>query len=274
MMATRGRLALGNLFLLALAGVTLFPLVAFAFDALRPAGSSVTGLVWPTHAAWGNFVKVWNDAGFSHLVVNSLKIIAVVVPCTLAAATLAGYGFGTLEFRGRTLVYTLIILGLTMPIEMIIIPVYFDFQSLGLVGGYLPVILAEIGLFMPFGTFWMTAYFRSMPRTIIEAAEVDGASSWGILWRVLLPGAWPALSTLGVLSFVWSWNQFLLVLVLIQDPSLRTAPGGLGFFIGEYSIDIPSLAAASFVVMGPPMLVYLFFQRRFITGMLAGALKE
>jgi raffinose/stachyose/melibiose transport system permease protein len=262
------------MFLLALAAATLFPLIAFGFAALQPAGSPVVGLVWPSHPHWSNFAHVWNDAGFSHLVVNSLKIIVVVVPCTLVAATLAGYAFGTLDFSGRAIIYTAIVLGLTMPIEMIIIPVYYDFQSLGLVGGYMPVILTEIGLFMPFGVFWMTAYFRSIPRTIIEAAEVDGASSLGILVRVLLPGARPALATLGVLSFVWSWNQFLLVLVLIQDPSLRTAPGGLGYFIGEYSVDIPSLAAASFVVMAPPLLIYLFFQRRFITGMLAGAVKE
>lgn len=270
---SRLRFGLGNGFLVILAAATLFPLITFAFAALQPAGSPVPGLVWPSHPHWANFVHVWSDAGFSQLVVNSLKIIVVVVPCTLVAATLAGYAFGTLDFFGRTPLYTAIVLGLTMPIEMIIIPVYYDFQSVGLSGGYLPVILTEIGLFMPFATFWMTAYFRSVPRSIIEAAEVDGASSLAILCRVLLAGARPALSTLGVLTFVWSWNQFLLVLVLIQDPALRTAPAGLGFFIGEYSIDVPSLAAASFVVMGPPLLVYLFFQRRFITGMLAGAVK-
>lgn len=264
----------GTVFLIVLSAATLLPLVAFALAALQPAGAFVTGIQWPAHPHWSNFVHVWNNAGFSTLVINSLTIIAFVVPATMIAATLAGYAFGTLEFRGRSIIYLLIILGLTMPIEMIVIPVYYDFQSLGLVGGYFPVIVTEVGLFMPFGTFWMTAYFKSVPRAIIEAAEVDGASSWTILRKVLLPGARPALSTLGVLSFVWSWNQFLLLLVLVQDPSRRTAPAGLGFFIGQYSVDIPSLAAASFVVMGPPLLVYLVFQRQFITGMLAGALKQ
>lgn len=269
---TRAR-PFSTLFLVFIAVTTLLPLVAFVIAALHRPGSLVTGLQWPAAPQWGNFARVFFEADFGRLMLNSLIIIAVVLPATLLFAFLAGYGFGVLRFRGRTLIYTLIILGLTLPVEMIIVPLYYDFQSVGLVGTYWPIILTEIGMFMPFGVFWMTAYFRGVPLEIIEAAEVDGASGWRILWSILLPGARPALTTLGVLTFVWSWNQFLLVLVLIQDPALRTAPSGLGFFVGEHSTDVPSLAAATTVVMLPPLIVYLIFQRQFITGTLAGALK-
>lgn len=135
------------------------------------------------------------------------------------------------------------------------------------------VILAESGLFMPFGIFWMRTHFRSMPRELIEAAQIDGAGSLTILRRVLLPVSVPAVSTMAVLFFMWSWNQFLLVLILIQDPSKRTAPAGLGFFVGQYSSDVPVLAAGTLIVILPILVVYLMFQRKFISGMLQGAVK-
>ena len=262
------------LVLVVIALITLFPLFAFGLAALQPQGDLVSGLEWPKVLHWENFASVWNDAHFSTLISNSFIIELAVVPATLLFSVLAGYGFGSLNLRGGKILYLVLILGLVVPLEMIIIPLYFDFQSLGLVGTYWPIILTEIGTFMPFGAFWMTAYFRSVPSALIEAAEVDGASRWTILWRVLVPGARPALTTLGVLTFIWSWNQFLLVLVLVQDPTQRTAPSGLGYFVGEHSVDIPSLAAATFVVMVPALIVYLIFQRQFIAGTLAGALKQ
>lgn len=261
-------------FLVLLAIITLFPLFSFALAALQPRGTFVSGFPWPPEFHWENFVYVWKDANFGRLVANSFLILVAVVPATIVLSFLAGYGFAVLHMPGKAVLYLLMILGLTIPLEMIIIPLYFDFRTVGLLGTYWPIILTQIGLFMPFGTFWMTAHFKSMPVSILEAARVDGAGERSILWRVLLPGAGPALTTLGVLTFVWTWNQFLLVLVLVQDPSRRTAPSGLGFFVGEHTIDVPSLAAASFVVMAPPLIVYLFFQRQFIAGTIAGALKE
>src|SRR5690606_10325390 len=115
--------------------------------------------------------------------------------------------------------------------ELIVIPLYFDLREVGLTNSYWGVILSECALFMPFGVFWMRTHFQSTPRELIEAAELDGASSGTILRRVLLPLAGPSISTMAVLFFMWSWNQFLLVLILIQDPNKRTAPAGLGFFV-------------------------------------------
>lgn len=264
---------LSTAFLLLIAVITLAPLAAFALASLQPAGSLVTGIQWPAEPHWENFSRAWTDANFAILIRNSFIIILCVVPITLILSILAGFAFGTMNFRGRGGIYLFLILGLTVPVEMIIIPLYFDFQSLGLVGTYWPIVLTEIGLFIPFGVFWMTAYFKSVPRALIEAAQIDGATNWAILWRVLIPGAKPALTTLGVLTFIWSWNQFLLILVLIQNTTMRTAPAGLGYFVGEHSIDVPSLAAATFIVMAPPLILYLIFQREFISGTLAGALK-
>jgi ABC-type glycerol-3-phosphate transport system permease component len=126
---------------------------------------------------------------------------------------------------------------------------------------------------MPFGVYWMQTHFAALPVELLDAARVDGARSLTILTRVLLPISWPALTTLGVLYFMWSWNQFLLVIVLMQDPELRTAPTGLGLFVGQYSANIPLLSAASLIVIGPIVLLYLAFQRNFVSGITQGAVK-
>ncbi|MCT2590767.1 carbohydrate ABC transporter permease [Streptomyces sp. N2-109] len=119
----------------------------------------------------------------------------------------------------------------------------------------------------------MRTHFRSTPPSLVEAARIDGASSGTVLFRVLLPLARPSLMTLGVLVFMWSWNQFPLVLVLIQDASMRTAPAGLGFFVGQNSTDVPTLAAGTIIVMLPITVVYLLFRRSFVAGLLQGAMK-
>jgi raffinose/stachyose/melibiose transport system permease protein len=126
---------------------------------------------------------------------------------------------------------------------------------------------------MAFGVFWMRAYFLSTPRALVEAARLDGAGTFTILWRVLLPGARPAITTLSALVFLWSWNEFLLALVLIQDPGKRTAPAGLGLFIGERTTDIAGLSAGALIVTAPVVIAYLFLQRHFVQGMLSGSVK-
>jgi raffinose/stachyose/melibiose transport system permease protein len=144
-----------------------------------------------------------------------------------------------------------------------------------LLNTYWALILPQIGQSVAFGAFWMRAFFKSVPRSLIEAARIDGATSFGVLWRVLLPQAMPAVMTMSVLVFVYTWNEFLLALVLIQDPSRQTAPLGLSFFAGTARAGDPTaVAAAAVLVALPIIIVYVFLQRHFIRGMLAGAVKE
>lgn len=119
----------------------------------------------------------------------------------------------------------------------------------------------------------MRAYFISSPRALIEAARLDGANSWTTLWRVLLPGARPAISTLIVLTFLWTWNELFLGLVLIQTPDLRPATAGLGNFIGERTTDIAGVSAAAIIISIPVVIVYIIFQRSFVQGILSGSVK-
>lgn len=268
-MSTAGSYAV----LVAMAAITLLPFVSIALAALQPPGTLVSGLSIPTSPSLESFRQAWTTASFGSLLWSSVKICLGVVPIAMVCATLAGYALGTMNVPGGRAIFAAFLLGLTLPVELIVIPLYFDLRSVGLTNSAWGVILAEVGLFMPFGIFWMRTHFRSVPRELLEAAEIDGASTLTVLRRVLLPISGPALSTMAVLFFMWSWNQFLLVLILIQDPTHRTAPAGLGFFVGQYSSDVPVLCAGTLIVIVPILVVYLVFQRKFISGMLQGAVK-
>ncbi|GAA4708666.1 carbohydrate ABC transporter permease [Phytohabitans rumicis] len=261
------------LVLSAMAVAVLLPFVSIVLAALHPSGAQISGLSLPTTWSWSNFADAWREANFSHLVLSSVIIAAGVVPLAVVLATLAAYSLATLDPLGGRAMSVAFVLGLTLPIELVVVALYFDLRQVGLTNSYLGVILAETALFMPFGVYWMQNHFASIPRELLEAARVDGAGSLSILGRVLLPISWPALTTLGLLYFMWSWNQFLLVIVLMQNPDLRTAPAGLGFFVGQYSTNIPLLSAASLIVIGPIVVLYLIFQRNFVSGITQGAVK-
>ncbi|GAB3600558.1 carbohydrate ABC transporter permease [Microbacterium tumbae] len=259
--------------LIAVTATVLIPLLGIVLASLHPAGSTVGGLSIPEMLSWETYAIAWEQAGFSQLIGNSLIIALCVVPLAATLATLAAFGLTILRVPGHRFLSPAFVFGLTLPVELVVIALYFNLQDLGLANSYLGVILAETALFMPFGVFWMQAHFSTVPYELVEASRIDGAPDRTVLLRVLLPISWPAITTLAVLYFMWSWNQFLLVLVLIQDPDKRTAPAGLGYFVSQYATDIPLLSAASVIVVAPIVVVYLVFQRNFVSGLTQGAVK-
>src|SRR6185312_5416967 len=158
--------------------------------------------------------------------------------------------------------------------EAVIVPLYVELRAGRLTNSYWSVILPLIAINSSFGTFWMRAYLRTVPRQLLEAAALDGAGSLRILWKVLLPGARPALLTLVVLVFMWSCNEFLLPLVMLAREDLRTAPLGLAFFSGRFTTDRVGMAAAAVMVALPVVALFVATHRRFVQGMWAGALKQ
>lgn len=261
----------GLLSLLAL--LVLLPFVGLVLAALHPSGSQVSGVSLPDQWSWENFLLAWEAGDFNDLMMSSLIISGGVVPLTVLFATMAGFALSILNVWGGRILSLGFVLGLTVPVELLVIALYYNLREVGLTDAYLGVILAEVALFLPFGVYWMQSHFSGVPKELVEAARMDGARNGTVLWRVLMPISWPAVTTLTVLVFMWSWNQFLLVLVMMQDPSMRTAPTGLGLFVGQYGTDIPLLAAASLLVIAPIVVVYLVFQRSFVNGITRGAIK-
>ncbi|MBX6371065.1 MAG: carbohydrate ABC transporter permease [Acidothermus sp.] len=263
----------GRVLLIILMVVTLVPFVSLFVTALHESGTYPTGISWPARPHWGNFVEAFRAADMGRLLASSLLIELGVVPVSLAIGTMAGFAFGQVRMRGYQFAYFAFVLGLTLPYEAILYPLYYQMRSLGLLNTRWAIILPLIALFMPFSIFWMRAHFVNVPRDIVEAARIDGANMWQSFWRVQVPLAMPAISSLAILLFLWTWNQFLLAIVLVDDPLKRTMAGALGAFQGHYGTDIPLLCAGSLLILTPTLVVYLIFHRRFSTALLQGAVK-
>jgi raffinose/stachyose/melibiose transport system permease protein len=252
--------------------LALAPIVGIVLTALQsPDSVRAFGALDGIHLA--NFSKAWDQGNFGSYLRSSVIVAAAVVAISSVLSILAGYAFGTMRFRGSQILFYVFLLGLMVPTEAMIVPLYYDFRDLGLTDTYWALILPQAGTSIAFGTFWMRAFFRSVPRSLGEAARLDGATSWSALWRVVLPLGRPAVVTMMVLVFMWTWNEFLLALVMVSDESLRTAPLGLAFFQGRNTSDFSLLAAGSVIVALPVVVLYVFLQRHFIRGMLTGAVK-
>jgi raffinose/stachyose/melibiose transport system permease protein len=251
----------------------LYPVLGIVLLSLQTDVKGMSGKLDFSDLSFAAYAQVWDFGIIAPALLNSLLIASVVTVLTVLISTLGGYAFGTMQFRGSTALFAILMLGMIFPYEAIIIPLYYGFLGIGLDNSYWAVILPDVALSVPFGTFWMRAFFRGVPRSLVEAARIDGASSWFTLWRVLLPLARPAVLTMTVLLFMWTWNEFLLALVMVSDEGLRTAPLGLSFFQGRNQSDLTLLAAGAVIVAMPVVLVYVFLQRHFIRGMLSGAVK-
>jgi raffinose/stachyose/melibiose transport system permease protein len=250
----------------------ILPIVGIVLTALQQQGGSATfGQFDGIHL--DNFKRAWDQGNFGSYLRSSGIVTVSVVAISSALSILSGYAFGLMRFRGSQLLFYVFLLGLMVPMEAMIVPLYYDLRDLQLTDTYWALILPQAGTSIAFGTFWMRAYFRSVPRSLVEAARIDGASSWFTLWRVLLPLARPAVLTMMVLLFMWTWNEFLLALVMVSDEGLRTAPLGLSFFQGRNEADLTLMAAGAVIVALPVVVLYVFLQRHFIRGMLSGAVK-
>ena len=279
MRVSRSERTANYVILLVFALFAIIPILTILQAALGPSDSAGSGIgnqgatsLVGLHFA--NFTEAWQVGHFGSYMRMSFFVSASVVVVSVGLSILSGFAFGTMRFRGSTALFYLFLLGIMMPSEAIVVPLYFDLRSLGLTDTVWAVVLPQVAQSVAFGTFWMRAYFRSSSTSLIEAARLDGASNRRILWQVLVPLARPAVVTLTVLVFMWTWNEFLIPLVMVTDESLRTAPLGLAFFQGQYTQGFTLLAAGAVIVATPVVALYLVLQRHFITGMLEGAVRE
>jgi len=273
MRVSRGELYSGRALLVLLMVVMVLPFISIFTTALHPSNTVPPGLDWPSDPQWGNFLEAFDVANMSTLLFSSVLIVVMVVPIALVISTMAGFAIGYLKIPGARFLLLLFVFGLTLPFEGIIIPLYNIAKQVGILNTRVAIVLPLIGLFMPFAVYWMRAHFMNMPSEVSEAALVDGAGTWALFRRIHLPLARPALASLGILMTVWTWNQFLLALVLVEDPTQRTMAGALGAFQGHYATNIPLLSAGSLLILAPTLIIFLIFQRQFVTALLQGSVK-
>jgi raffinose/stachyose/melibiose transport system permease protein len=273
MIVARREARTGQALLVVLIAITILPFLSLFTTALHPSRTYPSGLEWPADPQWGNFLDAFEAAHMGEILKSSVLIVLGVVPVSLLIATMAGFAIGHLRMPGSRPVFLVFLLGLTLPFEGIITPLYYQVRDLGILNTRWAIVLPLIGLFMPFSVFWMRAHFVNMPREFSEAARMDGATTWQLFWRIHVPLARPALSSLAILLFLWTWTQFLLAIVLVDDPTKRTMAGALGAFQGQWGTDIPLLCAGSLLILTPTLIVFLVFQRQFVSALLQGSLK-
>ena len=273
MQVPRTELVAGRALLVVLMAIIILPFISIFVTALHPSGSLPSGLDWPADPQWGNFVEAFEVANMTALLASSIFIVVMVVPIALVISTMAGFAIGLLRIPGGRLLLLLFIFGLTLPFEGIITPLYYIVRQMGLLNTRFAIVLPLIALFMPFAVFWMRAHFVNMPGELTEAARVDGASTWDLFWRIHVPLARAPIASLGILMAIWTWNQFLLALVLVEDPTQRTMAGALGAFQGHYATDVPLLSAGTILILLPTLIVFILFQRHIISALLQGSVK-
>jgi raffinose/stachyose/melibiose transport system permease protein len=273
MRVSQGELWSGRVLLIGLMIITVLPFISIFMTALHPSNTVPSGLSWPADPQWNNFVEAFSVANMAVLMGSSTFIVLSVVPIALLISTMAGFAIGHLRIPGSQYLMLLFVFGLTLPFSGIIVPLYYLERELGIYNTRLAIVLPLIGLYMPFAVFWMRAHFVNMPAEISEAASVDGATMWDLFWRIHVPLARPPMASLGILMTVWTWNQFLIALVLVENPSERTMAGALGAFQGHYATNIPLLCAGTILILLPTLIIFMLFQRQIISALLQGSLK-
>jgi ABC-type glycerol-3-phosphate transport system permease component len=224
-----------------------------------------------------NLVDAWTLGNFGKYFVNTIVIMVPTVLGVVGLSMMTGYALARFAFIGRGVIFYLFILGLMVPFFALMIPLYYNLRDFGLLNTPAAVILPSIagagGTGLPLGVFLMRAYFLDMPEELADAARVDGCGEWDVFRRIMAPLALPAASALAILTFLSAWNTFLLPLLYLQGEENRTLATGLLLFTGGRTREIELTAAGTLIMIAPVILFFLLFQRHFVRGLTAGAVK-
>lgn len=252
----------------------VFPiLVAFLGAFKTNAELNNTPFSWPTVWHWENITSVLSQGAFWQAIANSLLVTFATVVLLLIVACPAAFVFARMTFRGRDVMFNIILIGLLLPFAMVILPLYITLRSLGLLNTEWAVILPQAAFGLPVSMLILRNFFRAIPGELEDATYIDGGTHFDFFWRVLLPLARPALAVVVVLTAVTSWNNFFLPLIVLNDSSLWTVPLGIMQFQGEHATDWAAVMAYVSLMMIPALVFYLFAERHLIAGLTAGAVK-
>lgn len=253
--------------------VWLVPLAWMILTSFKPEGSSlldVRALLQPPYT-WDNFISVLTGTSMWTWLWNSLLVAVVTTAGTLALTSMAAYPLSILDFRGKNVVYWAVIAGMVIPIEAIIIPMYKIMIGFGLVNSYSALIFP--GLAAPLGVVLMKQFFDGIPRDLVNAAKMDGAGYFRIYFSVFLPLSKSALASLGIFTFLASWNSYLWPYLAMNTEEMMTLPVGVPLFQGSYQQELARPMAANLLASLPVIVAFLLFQRYIIKGISTTGIK-
>jgi N-acetylglucosamine transport system permease protein len=218
----------------------------------------------PAHWSFGNYVKAWTDAGIRHFFLNTIIVVGVALVLVMLLGAMCAYVLARFKFPGARFIYYSMLAGLTFPIFLAIVPLFFILRNAALLNTLPGLIMVYVAFALPFTVFFLFSFFKTLPQEVYEAALMDGAGDWRIFFQIMLPMARPGIAAVAIFNFLGLWNQFLLPVALNSDQSRYVLTQGMASFASQagYAVDFGALFAAVVITVVPVLIVYLIFQRR------------
>lgn len=273
----RPKLNIGSyLILIFFSVLVVFPLMWIVSTSLKDQKSlfHLPPQIIPDHPTFHAFKQVWIDHPFLSYFKNSIIVVTSSTLISVTFSCFAAYGVTRFRFRGKATFMSFLLLSQLFPSIMFLIPFYKIYMTLHLINTYPALIITYVAFTIPFCTWMMRGYFMNISKDLDEAASIDGAGRVRVFLSVILPLAWPGIAATTIYSFISGWNEYIFALVMTQSEEMKTVPVGIGQLIGEYRIDWAQLMAASLYALIPLLIIFIFFNRYFVSGLSAGAVKE
>jgi ABC-type glycerol-3-phosphate transport system permease component len=264
---------IGNILLLLLILLTVVPYVYMVSASFKPGDELFTIPVrmFPDSLYLGNFELLFEKTNFVRWFFNSVFVGVSRMALAVVISLMAGYAFAKFDFRFKNALFLLLLATLTLPIYVLIVPLYDMMVAFGWTDTYIALILPVAA--QAIGVFLTRQYLLSIPDEILDSARVDGANEWSVFWRVVVPLSWPVIAVMAILFFTASWNDYIWPLVVLTEDRLFTVSLGLPTLVSPYGQEYGAVMAGSFLSTLPIMILFLIMQRRFIEGITRGALK-
>jgi raffinose/stachyose/melibiose transport system permease protein len=260
--------------------LSIFALLAFGpylwvFLSSFKSNSEIFQSPFSLPTVWGlkNYISAWEVGRFSSYYKNTLYVTFLSVFLYIPLVSLAAYPFAKINFKGKKLFRGLLLFGLAIPFQSIMVSLYIMLKNLHILNTFSAIILPIVSLQIPFGIFYMIAFFQTIPSAIIDAGRVDGASEFRILSTLIVPISKSAIISLCIVQTVFAWNAFMIPLLYANTNKLRTITVGLMYFSGEYSTNYSLYMAGAIIVSLPILIIFIIFRRGFIKGLAAGSVK-
>jgi len=257
--------------------IWLLPTIGLLVTSFRPRGDIQNSGWWTTfgsfHLTLENYQQVLNAQGMGQAFLNSLFIAIPSTLLPLLVCSLAAYAFSWIQFRFRDTIFLIIVALMMVPIQVAFLPVLQLFKPFGLTQSYLGIWLAHTAFALPFGIFLLRNFFITLPKDLIEAARIDGSSTFGVFRTIVVPLSVPAIAAYGIFQFLWVWNDLLMALIFVGKNSNYPMTVQVTTLLGTYGTEWNLLAASAFLLMVVPLAVFFSLQRYFVQGLLAGSVK-
>ena len=258
-----------------MAGLQLYPIIyLFDFSLVKTSDFYVSGLFKiPDPPQWINYENAIVQGNVPHFFLNSLIVCVVSIAVTLLLVLTLSYAFVKMQWRGRKLLFGIMLLGMMIPPHTTLIANYNLYEALGIRDTYLSMIIPYIAFNVPFGLFLMAGYLKTIPDSIIESAKIDGASTFQTIFKVIGPLTRPALSSIGITTFLNCWNEYVMASTFLSKDTYKTLPLSITKFTTEHGADLASQFAVMSIVAIPAIIVYFAFSEKITEGIMAGSVK-